>query len=933
MNYRSSRSLLLAVVTLGLALVGARGALNPPVLAFPVERYALPNGLQVVLHADHKLPLVYVSEWVHAGGRDDPSGRAGLAHLCEHMMFEGSKNAPEYFKAIAKTGASETSINANTYYDRTCYFAGVPTENLEYLLWLESDRLATMADAVTQEKLDRVRGVVRNERMQRVDDVPYGLDHTLLMEELFPAGHPYHTSCIGSEESLNAISVQDVKTFFRQHYGANTTTLLLAGDFDPADARKWIEKYYGPIAPIAAGPRLREWVPASMGTKVLEVHGTEPRERTEFAWSIPPPMTQEHAALELASYILGSNARGRLTSELAGLTGLCSSVTTGTDPYLELAGVLEIEATARPQQSLAKIEEVITDQIESLAEDGPTAEELHNAKGRWQSRTLAGVERMLGPGGRLDRMSQYAVFQGDPGLLKEEIALYRGITAEQVQVAVAKWLEGRGHLTLRYRPAKQPAVPTTTVDRTVVPALYAPRPVRLPEVKSARLPNGLQILVIERHDRPSVAIRLVCRAGSMADAAGKDGVAFLTAAYLSWGGRVNLFAEDLEKSINGGIELRPDAGLDSSQLSTTVDKARLGDALKTLGENAAEPNFVAWPLDLIRRRLSEAYTEIYADPRGLTAEIGCSLLYGAQHPYGRMPYGTKDSVGHITLEDMRTFWRSYWRPGNSALILAGDVTLEEAVRVTRRTLGEWSGVAKPLPSVVKPPMPTGRRIYLVDRPGAAQTYISLLLPLPGSAAGDDHGVYAILDQIWSGSMQSRLNDDLRVKSSVTYGGASEMRIYPEAGSWWTVVPVQTDRTAEALGKTLNEVEALGGDRPVTTEELGLARSALLRTMVQVLETPVGEAALAEMAWLEKRQPSAMQQELDNLVALTPDDVNTAARGCALPGRATVLLIGDMAKIERDVRAMNLGEVIVLDQFGKPRQPAKPATQPETLSQK
>ncbi len=220
------------------------------------EKYTLPNGLQVILHVDRKLPIVHVNQWFHVGSKNEKPGRTGFAHLFEHMMFQGSKNASgEYFVYAEKAGANlrEGGVNGTTSNDRTNYFATVPSANLENLLWVESDRLATLLDATTKEKLDEQRGVVKNERRQGLENQPYGRWFTLLFETVYPKGHPYSWPVIGSMEDLSAATLDDVKEFFRQYYSTSNLSLVIAGDFDPAEAKKLVEKYFGDLPP---GPPL-----------------------------------------------------------------------------------------------------------------------------------------------------------------------------------------------------------------------------------------------------------------------------------------------------------------------------------------------------------------------------------------------------------------------------------------------------------------------------------------------------------------------------------------------------------------------------------------------------------------------------------------------------------------------------------------------------
>ncbi|MGD1074304.1 MAG: pitrilysin family protein, partial [Bryobacteraceae bacterium] len=274
----------------------------------------MPNGLQVILHVDRKLPMVHVNSWYHVGSKNERAGRSGFAHLFEHMMFEGSKDANgKYFTFIEKAGANlfTDGVNGTTSEDRTNYFATVPSGNLEYVLWLESDRLATLTDVLTKQKLDNERDIVKNERRQGLENQPYGRAFMLIQQNLFPVGHPYAHDVIGSPEDLTAASVDDVVDFFKSYYTPNNLSLAITGDFDPAVARRLVEQYFGPIPPGPALDRPKHWVPAFDAPKTIAVNDRVPQERTYLAWPSPALFDPDDGVLDLVSSILGDGLSAR----------------------------------------------------------------------------------------------------------------------------------------------------------------------------------------------------------------------------------------------------------------------------------------------------------------------------------------------------------------------------------------------------------------------------------------------------------------------------------------------------------------------------------------------------------------------------------------------------------------------------------------------
>lgn len=293
------------------------------------EKFVLENGLQVIFHVDRKLPVVHVNQWFHVGSKNEQPGRTGFAHLFEHLMYQGSANAKgEYFAYVEKAGANlhEGGVNGTTNEDRTNYFVTVPSQNLEYILWLESDRIATLADSLTQQDFENQREVVRNERRQGVENQPYGRAFKLISENLFPAGHPYSWPVIGSHEDLIAASMDDVKQFFRRYYTPNNLSLCIAGDFDPVQAKPLVEKYYGSLLPGPALDRPKTALAMLSSEKVVEVSDRVPQERVYMVWPSPKYFADEEAELSLASVIMTDGLSSRLNRRLVYDEQMCSNV-------------------------------------------------------------------------------------------------------------------------------------------------------------------------------------------------------------------------------------------------------------------------------------------------------------------------------------------------------------------------------------------------------------------------------------------------------------------------------------------------------------------------------------------------------------------------------------------------------------------------------
>jgi len=888
--------------------------------ALSYETLTLPNGLQLILHVDRKLPIVHVNEWFHVGSKNEKPGRTGFAHLFEHIMFQGSKNAPnDYFSFVERAGANlrEGGVNGTTNFDRTNYFATVPSGNLEFLLWLESDRLATLAQAMTQQNLDNQREVVRNERRQSLENVPYGRAFMLITENLYPAGHPYSWDVIGSHEDLIAASLDDVKEFFLRYYTPNNLSLTIAGDFDVAEARRMVEKYYGGVAPGPLLERPARWTPALSAEKIVEVRDRVAQERTYLSWPALPWFEPGDANLDIAARILSEGLSSRLNRALVYDSQLCSDVA-AYNQSLEIAGVFGIVATARPGENLEAIERKIGEIISLFSQEGPTSEELERSLTKWEFDFVTGLERIGGFGGKADILNRYNTFLGDPGKLDEDFGRYRSVTAASVRDAVTRFVMQPGRLVLHFRPDSAISRTSVDIDRTAVPELGADRPFVAPPVETARLPNGLEIFVVTRRELPKVAVVIATRAGSVADPPGKEGLAQMTVKTIDMGTK-DLGALEVEQRFGDlGVTLGGSAGREYATLGFEVLKRNLTAAFALYSSVVREPSF---PAEDVAREVQlhlDALSQLVNDPGSLAARIRPMVVFGRNHPYGRPASGLPSTIETITQEDVRAFHQKWWKAGSSVLIFAGDLDLSEAKKLAEAELGSWEAALAPMIKI-PPPVPMGTRtLFLVNRPGAAQTIVAQILPGTHRKT-EDYYSFRLVDAVWGGGgFGTRLNLNLREDKGYSYGIFSSIAAFSSSGAWWASGGLQTDKTKEGLTEFVTELEGLAGSRPISETELDAARATRTRGHAQGFESLSRIAGQIAELWIAGLPVSEIQREYDQIASATLASVLDAARRYAKPDRVSYLLVGDLAKIEEGVRGLGLGEVVVLDEEGRPR---------------
>ncbi len=421
-----------------------------PGLDLPLETYTLPNGLRVTLSEDHSAPVVAVNLWYHVGSANERPGRTGFAHLFEHMLFQGSANvgANEHFELVQRAGGT---LNGSTWLDRTNYFETVPSNQLALALWLEADRMARLLPAMTQEKLDTQRDVVKNERRWSMDNQPYGSWWEKLPALAYPEGHPFHHSLIGSMDDLDAASLDDVRQFFATYYSPDNAVLTVAGDFDPAEAKRLIDELYAPIPRGAGRPPLPPMeLPATFGRTLREtVEDDVQLPRVFLAFRIPPFGTEEHYVAEMCAAVLGTRQGSRLVRALVREQQVASDVNAFTYDLPKGADVLVVDAVARPGVSAEQLEAALNAQIERVRTEGVAEDEVARARALVESGFVVALQSA---GDRADQLSRFATYFGDPALVNEQAARYQAVTAEQINAFARAKLGPENRAYLVYVP-------------------------------------------------------------------------------------------------------------------------------------------------------------------------------------------------------------------------------------------------------------------------------------------------------------------------------------------------------------------------------------------------------------------------------------------------------------------------------------------------
>jgi zinc protease len=487
----------------------------------PFQKYTLPNGLQVILHQDSTTPMVAVNIWYHVGAKDEKPGRTGFAHLFEHMMFQGSRHHDdEYFLPLQKVGGA---VNGSTDKDRTNYWETVPADQLERALWLEADRMGWLLPALTQQKLDNQRDVVKNEKRQSENE-PYARSEELLLRLMYPQGHPYAWTVIGSMEDLSAATIDDVSEFFRQYYVPNNASLCVAGDFDPEQAKEWIARYFGSIPPGRPIDRVTGWTPTLDHERRAVAQDAVQLPRLYMSWHSPGYYQPGDAECDLLADVLTSGKNSRLYRALVYEQQIAQDVTARQESR-QLGGTFTITATAAPGCGLDVVEAALDRELAKLLKDGIGADELKPAVTRTEAGFIRGLERVGGFGGKADRLNRYNLYTGDPGYLPRDLERYRAATAASVAEWARRCLGFDNRAVLHILPQGDLQAGPEQADRTGVPESSGASPFTPPAIQKGVLANGLEVFLVENHRLPLVEVHLTVLSGWSSDPVDRPGTA------------------------------------------------------------------------------------------------------------------------------------------------------------------------------------------------------------------------------------------------------------------------------------------------------------------------------------------------------------------------------------------------------------------------
>ncbi len=894
----------------------ATAGVDIPIPDIPYTKFVLSNGLTVLVHEDHKAPIVAVNTWYHVGSKNEKEGKTGFAHLFEHLMFSGSDDFNHtYINAMEKIGA--TNLNGTTNNDRTNYFENVPTSMLDYTLFAESDRMGHLLGVLDQKKLDLQRGVVQNEKRQG-ENQPYGVTEQLIVENTYPSGHPYSWTVIGSMKDLDAASLSDVQEWFKTYYGPNNVTVVIAGDITPEVAREKVEKYYGDIP---AGPPIAKqeaWIAKRTGTHRGWVQDRVPQARLYRIWNVPQFGSPEEAQLDLAAQVLGQGKTSRLYKRLVYKDQIATSANADDDTN-EIGGQFDFTLTATPGGDLGKVEKTADEELQNFLKNGPTASELQLAKTQILGRYARIVERIGGFGGKSDVLARCQSFTGNPDCYKDYLKWVKAATPATVKKAANDWLSD-GDYVLEVHPYPTDLKTAKALDRSKEPALGGPMSLSFPALQKATLSNGLKIVLAERHTAPVVNFTLLVDSGYSADATSAPGTTSFSQRMLEEGTptrdslKIGEELESLSANFNAG------ANLDYSVVSLNTLKGTMDKSLDVYADLILHPAFPEKEFQRLQKERLAGIKREKVTPQAMALRVVPTLLYGKGHPYA-LPFtgtGTEASVSKMTREDLAKFHDTWFKPNNATLLVVGDTSLAEIKPKLERLFASWKPGDVPQRTVPKVSEPERDVVYLIDRPGSGQSVIfgaQLAPPLNDPDSID----LQLVNNIFGGNFSSRINMNLREDKHWSYGVFSVLPSARGQRPYISISAVQTDKTKESMEELVKEYKAIVDGKPITPEELKNEQTNATLALPGSFET-VQQLGGAYGTILEYGLPEDYYNTFtQKALALTPEGAEEIAKKYILPDHLIWVVVGDMSKVEAGIRDLKLGEVHKIDADGNPVQ--------------
>ena len=883
----------------------------------PWQRFQLDNGLTVIVNEDHKAPVVAVSVWYNVGSKDEPKGSTGFAHLFEHLMFGGSENSPvSHIQAVQAAGA--TALNGTTWFDRTNYFQTVPTAALEYTLYLESDRMGHLLGQVSQEVLDLQRGVVQNEKRQG-DNQPYGMTYYATLEALFPEGHPYRHSTIGSMADLDAASMQTVRQWFIDNYGPNNAVLVLSGDITEPQARELVNKYFGHIPAGAVNTPAQADIPTLAAPVSQTLHDRVAQTRVSRNWAVPGMLHEDAVPLSVAASVLGGLASSRLDNTLVRGDQNATSVSASNSPF-QRVGMFSYSVSVKPGQDHEAVAAKMDAAFNELLANGPTQDEIDRVVTQYAARTIQGLEAA---NGKASVLAEGQLYAGDPDHYKKELERYAAVTPQQVRDAMQRWLtrpvysqtvlpgEREAYSEAAIAPSgatPTPAAEIVRVPRDAAPAIGQVNNVDFPEIERATLSNGIEVVYVHSATVPVTRIALDFDAGVAADRADRLGAHTLMLDVMEEGTTTRDSLAIAEAKERLGATIGFGSSMDRTTASLSTVSTNLEPSLTLFADVLRNPAFAPSEVERLRAQRLARLANEQTQPAAMAARALPPLIYGEAHPYGRPASGsgTVEVISGLTRADLINEHQTWLRPDNAKLFVVSDLPLDQVTAKLNAALGDWRAprTAKGRKNLTAALPQNTARIVLIDRPQSPQSIIMAGQVLPVTGTGDNVAL-GLGNTVLGTDFLSRINADLRETKGWSYGVRGSITTQQGPLPYTINAPVQADRTGDSVQALLEQYNRFLGGEGVTAQERERTIMGDTRSLAGSFETSGAVLGAIRTNDLLGRADGYQEALAGRINATTAEQMDQAVAAAVNPNAFVWVIVGDAEVVKPQLDKLGL----------------------------
>lgn len=878
-----------------------------PEIDIPFTKYVLENGLTLIVHEDHKVPLASFNIWYHVGSKNEKPGKTGFAHLFEHIMFTSTEHWSNFDEVLQTVGGSN---NGTTNNDRTNYYETFSSSGLERVLWLEADRMGFLLKGLDSVKVDIQRGVVQNEKRQW-ENQPYAVAEELTVKSTYPSNHPYSWTVIGSMEDLSAASLDDVKEWFRTYYGPNNAIISIAGDVSAAEVFEKVKKYFGDIPASPPISKHSQWIAKMSGKHVQVAQDRVAQANLSKTWNIPGWGDQETTYLRLLGNILTNGKSSRLYKRLVYDAPLASNVSFFSDER-EIGSQYNLYVDVKPGVDLNTIDAIMTEELGKIFSTGISPGELERAKTDYFVSFIGSMEQILD---KSEILAACETYGGSPDYYKKVQGWIKAATPEDIRKAAMKWLSD-GEYVLKIVPYGDFKQADSQIDRKIIPPVSPPADTKFPAVKEFTLSNGLKVYLAERHDVPTVLVDAAVNAGFASDPTKMEGLARLTGNMLLEGTTTRSSTQISDLLLDLGSELHCNSTLDNTYLSLRTIKANFDASLAIFTDVLLHPAFPQKDFERVQHEQLLLVKQEQSDPRLLANRVMPGLIYGKEHPYGQSSGGTgsEASIQRINKSLLVGFHETWFAPNNTSLFVTGDITEKELRQKLESQLAGWKTRALPqktIPTVAPAERPV---VYIIDKPEAIQSRI-MVAEICTFCDETNHDAIEFMNTLMGGSFLSRLNMNLREDKHWSYGARSYIQDNQGPDVFIVSTSVQTDKTKESLIEILKELTEVNTTKPISQDEFKTEQTNSILSVAGNWETLESvQRVMIDMVEHHRGNDYA-NNYTSVLKKFTKEDIQSAAAGVIKPQNLTWLIIGDRKTIEAGIRALDFGPVQVLDVNG------------------